>query len=104
MSQKIYIRMLVFSVPVTAYEDPLHDAAKSFVELLDAGSFQQTWWEGSELLHLTTNLDQWVDMMRVHLDLLGRLEERSVWSVIGRQSLAGFPDGELCCVCHGMPI
>ncbi len=79
--------------PVVAQEDPLREAAESFLELLDAGSFQQAWWEGSELLHLTSSLDDWVDEVRVRRNLLGKLKERSVRTLVRRESLSGLPDG-----------
>jgi hypothetical protein len=92
----VFVCLLLFVclVPsVKAIEDPARDAAESFLELLDAGTYQQAWWEGSELLHLTTKLDVWVGRNRVQRNLLGSFLERSIRTVIRREILAGFPDG-----------
>ncbi len=86
--------VLLSVVPVAAQEDSLRETAESFLELLDGGSYQQAWWEGSELLHMTSSLDQWVDEVRVRRELFGEFKERSVKSGVSRTSLSGFPDGD----------
>ncbi len=80
--------------PVTAADDPLGEAAESFLELVDAGNYAQAWWEGSELLHLIEPLDQWVAAQRVGRELFGELRERSVKGVASRSYMPRLPDGE----------
>jgi len=82
-----------FVVPAIASQDPFREAAESFLELLDAGNYQQAWMEGNEFLHVTTSVDRWADEKRVQRDLLGHFEKRFVRTVVTRQTLAGFPDG-----------
>ncbi len=80
--------------PVGAEDNPARQAANDFLELLDAGSYQQAWWEGSEYLHATSDLDQWVKEVETRRGLFGRFEERSIKSTASRTSFSGFPDGQ----------
>lgn len=81
-------------------QNDVRDAAGSFLELLDAGSYQQAWWEGSDLLHLTTDVDQWAEQMRARRDLFGEFVERSLKNVVSRNSLPGLPDGDYAIVLY----
>ncbi|WP_020677184.1 DUF4019 domain-containing protein [Geopsychrobacter electrodiphilus] len=87
---------LVFGVSTghAEREDLSRVAANSFLELLDAGNYIQAWWEGSELLHQTTDLDTWVAEQLVQRQLLGHLTERTIKGVTERTVMSGFPDGD----------
>lgn len=80
--------------PVVAQEDPMYEAAGSFLELLDAGSYQQAWWEGSELLHLISDPDSWVEEVRIQREIFGVFDERSIRTVASRKNVSGLPDGD----------
>jgi len=79
---------------LSAETTPALEDAQSFLELIDAGNFPQAWWEGSELLHLNSELDDWVESSRIRHDLFGEFSERRVKTFSVRSSYPGLPDGE----------
>lgn len=96
----LFCAMLMVATPVLADEDPIKSAAESFFGLVDAGSYQQAWWECSELLQMTTSLDSWVEEVRTQRALFGDAVERKVKTLSERSSQPGFPDGEYALVLY----
>ena len=87
--------LFCLSLPAAAeMKTPVIAAAESFFELRDAGSLQQAWWEGSEILHQTTRMDRWMEDMRIQSELMGDLVKRSLRSRVQRSTMPGLPDGE----------
>lgn len=90
----VFLCLFLLSGAVAAEPAPALEEAQSFLELVDAGSYQQAWWGSSDLLQLTSKLDSWVSALRVQREMFGGLVERSPKTVSARTSQPGLPDGE----------
>lgn len=92
----VFVALFVcVSVGYSVAEDtPSGREVEIFFELIDDDSYQQAWWEGSDLLHQLEPLDHWVSEQRVIRELFGELQERTVKGVASRSYMPGLPDGE----------
>lgn len=74
------------------FAGPLEIAAYGWIELLDAGRFDDAWREGAELLRSGVTQSQWSDAMRKVRDGFGAIASRRVASKDYHRQIEGGPD------------
>jgi hypothetical protein len=89
---------LILPAAALAAEDPsaqARDAAAHWLALVDAGQYQQSWNEASELFRSHVTQAKWTDAATAAREPLGALQSRSAPDDVRfAASLPGQPDGQ----------
>ena len=75
-------------------EEAALSAAESWLELVDAGSYAESWEEAASYFKGAIQEDKWVQSLRGVRAPLGQVLSRKLKSETYRSSLPGAPDGE----------
>jgi Protein of unknown function (DUF4019) len=75
-------------------EKAAQQSAQSWLALIDAGKYGQSWSEAAQLFKQAVPQAQWESAARGAREPLGRLQSRKLQSSDYRRSLPGAPDGE----------
>ena len=82
------------SAVAAAEAGPLEVAAYGWLELLDAGRFDDAWREGADLLRSGVTQSQWSEAMRNVREGFGPVASRSVAAKDYHRQIDGGPDGD----------
>ncbi|WP_447555589.1 DUF4019 domain-containing protein [Vreelandella sp. EE22] len=86
--------LLILSQPVLATDDTQMESAYLWLEMIDAGDYEESWHLAGSLFQDRLSATQWVDALGQVRQPLGELEDREVSSTTLADSLPGAPDGE----------
>jgi hypothetical protein len=75
------------------FQGPLESAAYGWLELLDAGRFDDAWREGDPLLREGVTQSQWTEATRKVRDGFGAIASRHVGGKDYHRQIEGGPDG-----------
>jgi hypothetical protein len=75
-------------------EKAAQQSAQSWLALVDAGKYGQSWSEAAQLFKQAVTQSQWESAVRGAREPLGKLQSRKLQSAEYRRSLPGAPDGE----------
>jgi len=78
----------------TAAEKAAQQSAQTWLALIDAGRYGQSWSEAAELFKQAVTQSQWENAVKTVRGPLGRLQSRNLKSASYKRSLPGAPDGE----------
>jgi hypothetical protein len=87
------IAALVFGAD-TAAEKAAQQSAQTWLALVDAGKYGQSWSEAAQLFKQAMTQAQWESAVKAARGPLGKLESRNLQSASYKRSLPGAPDGE----------
>lgn len=93
---------LIAIAPLSARAEEKHEeaerqalaAAESWLALVDAGKYEESWTAASEFLRSAVGKEEFVKSLRAARRPLGTLKSREVQSKEYRTSLPGAPDGQ----------
>jgi hypothetical protein len=90
--------MLLAMCPVVrAQQKPeqlAQQSAESWLALVDAGKYAESWQVASQLFKAAVTLEQWQNALRASRDPFGKVLSRKVKSASYTKTLPGAPDGE----------
>ena len=90
--------MLLAMCPVVrAQQKPeqlAQQSAESWLALVDAGKYAESWQEASQLFKAAVTVEQWNNALRASRDPFGKVLSRKVKSATYTKTLPGAPDGE----------
>ena len=92
-----FLCSVFFLYPVNAdqgAEKAAVDSAEKWLNLVDNGSYEQSWDEAAEFLKNAVSKEKWLASMKAFREPLGKLKLRTVISKQYTTSLPGAPDGE----------
>ena len=92
-----FLCSVFFLYPVNAdqgAEKAAVDSAEKWLNLVDNGSYEQSWDEAAEFLKNAVSKEKWLESMKAFRKPLGKLISRTVISKQYTTSLPGAPDGE----------
>jgi hypothetical protein len=75
-------------------EDDAKQAAESWLTLIDAGKYGDSWNQAAQIFKVQIKKGQWETTVRAVRGPLGVLKSRTLKSATSRTSLPGAPDGE----------
>jgi hypothetical protein len=75
-------------------EELAQQSAESWLALVDAGKYGDSWQEAASMFKSVVNKDQWQHMLHATRDPLGKLQSRKLAKVTYTKSLPGAPDGD----------
>ena len=75
-------------------EKVAEQSARSWLAMVDAGKYGQSWSEAAQLFKQAVSQAQWETAARGAREPLGKLQSRKLQSSDYRRSLPGAPDGE----------
>jgi uncharacterized protein DUF4019 len=78
----------------TAAERAAQQSAQTWLALVDAGKYGQSWSEAAQLFKQAVTQAQWESAARGAREPLGKLQARKLQSSEYRRTLPGAPDGE----------
>jgi hypothetical protein len=87
------IAALVFGSDAAA-EKAAQQSAQTWLALVDAGRYGQSWSEAAELFKQAVTQAQWESAVKAARGPLGKLQSRNLQSASYKRSLPGAPDGE----------
>jgi hypothetical protein len=90
--------MLLAMCPVVrAQQKPeqlAQQSAESWLALVDAGKYAESWQEAAQLFKAAVTVEQWNNALRASRDPFGKVLSRKVKSATYTKTLPGAPDGE----------
>src|SRR5580658_1061506 len=75
-------------------EQLAQESAASWLALVDAGNYAESWQEAAHLFRNAVSQEQWAKMAKATREPLGKLQSRKLKSVTHTKTLPGAPDGE----------
>jgi hypothetical protein len=91
-----FFAALVLSGVLMAAEDPsqqVTDAARNWLTLVDAGTYDQSWDGASKLFRESVTQAQWATAVKAAREPLGAVESRTAAAMHFATTLPGAPDG-----------
>ena len=91
---------LLWTVPVLAgpAEDEATAAAKTWIALIDAKNYPQSWKDAADIFQQGVSETKWDEMVQSGRDKAGALKSRQFQSAQLTKSLPGVPDGDYAVV------
>src|ERR1700761_1783177 len=91
---------LLWTVPVLAgpAEDEATAAAKTWIVLIDAKNYPQSWKDAADIFQQGVSETKWDEMVQSGRDKAGALKSRQFQSAQLTKSLPGVPDGDYAVV------
>ena len=86
--------ILIGTFPALAADDEQVQSAYSWLEMIDAGKYEESWNLSGSFFKGELSRDQWLHALTKARKPLGNLRSREVRSVTETGSLPGAPDGE----------
>jgi ABC-type molybdate transport system substrate-binding protein len=94
----IVVMLAALAISVTAQERPEQQAAQqasdSWLTLVDAGRYAESWDEASQMFRNAVTKPQWVQKVSAVRDPLGKVTSRRLKNASYTKTLPGAPDGE----------
>jgi hypothetical protein len=88
----------MWAAPAAAQNDDRIEAAlkasETWLDLIDAGQYDQSWRTAADYFQNVVNRQQWDDALNKVRKPLGALDRREVVSTEYKESLPGVPDGQ----------
>jgi hypothetical protein len=88
----------MWAAPAAAQNDDRIEAAlkasEAWLDLIDAGQYDQSWRTAADYFQNVVNRQQWDDALNKVRKPLGALDRREVVSTEYKESLPGVPDGQ----------
>ena len=75
-------------------ETAAQQAAESWLALVDAGKYRESWTEAAQLFKDRVTIEQWESAVRAARTPLGKIGSRKLKVASYRKTLPGAPDGE----------
>ena len=99
MKTKIFClaAILILCLAAAAQEKPEQLAqppAESWLALVDAGKYAESWDHAAQLFRTSVTKEQWASKIRAARDPLGKVLSRKLKSANYTKTLPGVPDGE----------
>jgi len=99
MKTKIFCltAILILCLAAAAQEKPEQLAqppAESWLALVDAGKYAESWDQAAQLFRTSVTKEQWASKIRAARDPLGKVLSRKLKSANYTKTLPGVPDGE----------
>lgn len=93
--KKLFLFFLFLMSPnVFALDEEQTDAAYSWLEVIDAGQYKESWVLTSSLFQDRLSSSRWVQALNQARAPLGNLESREIETSTQANSLPGAPDGQ----------
>jgi hypothetical protein len=89
--------LILICLPAQAQQKPEQMAqasAESWLALVDAGNYAQSWQEAAQLFKNAVSPEQWAKMAQAAREPLGKLQSRKLKGAAYTTTLPGAPDGE----------
>ena len=84
----------IYSTAQSKREELAQQSADSWLALVDAGKYANSWDEAAELFRAAVTKDQWLNALNSTRSPLGKLVSRNLKSATYTKTLPGAPDGE----------
>jgi hypothetical protein len=98
MKRLMLVFLLLIAPLGSAWAVPSGDqavsAAKTWLAIVDAGKYEQSWKDAADLFQSGVSEERWVKMVSGIREKLGELKSREYQSVELTKSLPGVPDGD----------
>jgi hypothetical protein len=75
-------------------EELAQRSAESWLTLVDAGKYGNSWQEAASMFKAAVNKEQWEHMLKAARDPLGKVQSRKLVKATYTKSLPGAPDGD----------
>jgi hypothetical protein len=75
-------------------EELAQQSAESWLALIDAGKYAESWQEASQLFKGAVTKEEWKSKLRASRDPLGKMLSRKLKGATYTKTLPGAPDGE----------
>jgi hypothetical protein len=91
---------LLWAVPALAgpAEDEASAAAKTWLAVVDAKNYPESWKNAADLFQQGVSADKWSGMVQGARDKVGALKSRELEAVMLTKTLPGVPDGDYAVV------
>jgi Protein of unknown function (DUF4019) len=91
---------LLWAVPVSAgpAEDEASAAAKTWLAVVDAKNYPESWKDAADLFQQGVSADKWGGMVQSVRDKVGPVKSRTFQSAQFTKTLPGVPDGDYAIV------
>ena len=99
IKQFLALFLLLFFTSMTCAQesnilDKVESSARSWLELVDHGNYQESWENSSPLLKAKTSAAEWIKLITAIRASRGAMSARYIATAGSTKTLSGFPEGE----------